>query len=142
MVEAGEDPKFIARRMVVFASEDVGMADPQALRIALDVFEAVEKIGYPECQINLAHGVVYLAKAPKDNSAYVGLLTAKADVKETMNEPVPLHLRNAVTDLMKDIGYGKEYKYSHDFDAKDGIQEYLPKSLKGKKYYVPKTQKG
>jgi len=142
MVEAGEDPKFIARRMVVFASEDVGMADPQALRIALDVFEAVEKIGYPECQINLAHGVVYLAKAPKGNSAYVGVLTAKADVKETMNEPVPLHLRNAVTDLMKDIGYGKEYKYSHDFDAKDGIQEYLPKSLKGKKYYVPKTQKG
>lgn len=138
MVEAGEDPKFIARRMVVFASEDIGMADPQALRIALDVFEAVEKIGYPECQINLAHGVVYLAKAPKDNSAYVGLLQSKVDVQETMNEPVPLHLRNAVTDLMKDIGYGKSYKYSHDYDKEEGEQEYLPKSLQGKKYYIPK----
>ena len=138
MVEAGESPEFIARRMVVFASEDVGMADPGALRIALDVFEAVRKIGYPECQINLAHGVVYLAKAPKDNSAYLGLLNAKKDVKESMNEPVPLHLRNAVTNLMKDFNYGKDYKYSHDYDEKEDKQEYLPEKLKGKKYYKEK----
>jgi len=139
MVEAGEDPKFIARRMVVFASEDVGMADPQALRIALDVFEAVEKIGYPECQINLAHGVVYLAKAPKDNSAYKGLLAAKEDVQESMNEPVPLHLRNAVTDLMKDLGYHQGYKYSHDYSEEEGKQEYLPDKLKGHIYYKPQS---
>lgn len=141
MVEAGESPEFIARRMVVFASEDVGMADPQALRIALDVFEAVQKIGYPECQINLAHGVVYLATAPKDNSAYVGLLEAKKDVKDSMNEPVPLHLRNAVTNLMKDLNYGKDYKYSHDYDEEEGIQDYLPQKFVGKKYYSPKKKK-
>ncbi|XOU94635.1 MAG: replication-associated recombination protein A [Candidatus Kerfeldbacteria bacterium] len=138
MVEAGESPEFIARRMVVFASEDVGMADPKALQVAVDVFNAVRLIGYPECQINLAHGVVYLAKAPKDNSAYLGLLASKKDVKESMNEPVPLHLRNAVTDLMKDLNYGKDYKYSHDYDKEDGKQDYLPTSLKGKKYYKDK----
>ncbi|MBU0598331.1 replication-associated recombination protein A [Patescibacteria group bacterium] len=141
MVEAGEDPEFIARRMVIFASEDVGMADPIALQVALDVFNAVKLIGYPECQINLAHGVVYLSKAPKDNSAYVGLLNAKKDVKETMNEPVPLHLRNAVTDLMKDLKYGKDYKYSHDYSEEEGHQEYLPNKLKGKKYFSPKNSK-
>lgn len=141
MVEAGEDPEFIARRMVVFASEDVGMADPGALRIALDVFNAVRLIGYPECQINLAHGVVYLAKAPKDNTAYKGLLAAKKDVKESMNEPVPLHLRNAVTDLMKDIKYGEGYKYSHDYSAEEGKQEYLPSKLVGRKYYQSKPKK-
>ncbi|MFH1236134.1 MAG: replication-associated recombination protein A [Parcubacteria group bacterium] len=138
MVEAGEDPEFIARRMVIFASEDVGMADPAALRIALDVFNSVRVIGYPECQINLAHGVVYLANAPKDNSAYKGLLEAKKDVQNSMNEPVPLHLRNAVTDLMKDLKYGEEYKYSHDFTPEEGKQEYLPERLKGKKYYRQK----
>ncbi len=138
MVEAGESPEFIARRMVVFASEDVGIADPKALSVAIDVFNAVRLIGYPECQINLAHGVVYLAKAPKNNSAYLGLLAAKKDVKESMNEPVPLHLRNAVTDLMKDLDYGKDYKYSHEYDKEDGKQDYLPESLKGKKYFNDK----
>ena len=138
MVEAGESPEFIARRMVIFASEDVGMADHHALQVALDVFNAVKLIGYPECQINLAHGVVYLAKAPKDNSAYLGLLAAKRDVKESMNEPVPLHLRNAVTDLMKDLNYGQDYKYSHDYRKEEGSQEYLPKKLKGRKYYKAK----
>jgi len=138
MVEAGEDPEFIARRMVIFASEDVGMADPNALKLANDVMQAVKTIGYPECQISLAHGVVYLAKAPKDNSAYLGLLNAKKDVKETMNEPVPLHLRNAVTDLMKDLKYGEGYKYSHDFSPAEGKQDYLPKLLKGKQYYKDK----
>ncbi len=141
MVEAGESPEFIARRMVVFASEDVGMADPQALRIALDVFEAVQKIGYPECQINLAHGVVYLSQAPKDNSAYLGLLAAKQDVKDSMNEPVPLHLRNAVTGLMKDLNYGTGYKYSHDYTPEEGKQEYLPKKLSGKRYYQSKSKR-
>lgn len=138
MVEAGESPEFIARRMVVFASEDIGMADHHALQVALDVFNAVRLIGYPECQINLAHGVVYLSQAPKDNSAYTALLEAKKDVKDTMNEPVPLHLRNAVTDLMKDLDYGKDYKYSHDHTEESGKQEYLPDALKGKKYYTPK----
>lgn len=138
MVEAGEDPEFIARRMVIFASEDVGVADPQALHMALDVMQAVKVIGYPECQINLAHGVVYLTQAQKNNSAYMGLLEAKKDVKNSMNEPVPLHLRNGVTDLMKDLNYGKEYKYSHDFSADEGSQEYLPKTLLGKKYFHPK----
>ncbi len=140
MVEAGEDPEFIARRMVVFASEDVGLADPQALQVAVAVFNAVKLIGYPECQITLGHGVVYLALAPKDNTAYAGLLAAKEDVHATMNEPVPLHLRNAVTDLNKSLGYGKEYKYSHDYTPEAGKQEYLPKKLKGKRYFSPKAK--
>ena len=139
MVEAGEDPEFIARRMVVFASEDIGLADPNALHLAIDVMNAVKMIGYPECQINLAHGVVYLAQAPKNNSAYLGLLESKKDVKESMNEPVPLHLRNAVTDLMKDLKYGQGYKYSHDYSPEEGDQDYLPKKLLGKRYYQPKN---
>lgn len=138
MVEAGEDPEFIARRMVVFASEDVGLADPNALSVAVNVMQAVKLIGYPECQISLAHGVVYLALAPKDNTAYVGLLAAKKDVQATMNEPVPLHLRNAPTDLMKDLQYGKDYKYSHDYTPEEGKQEYLPAKLKGRQYFRPK----
>jgi putative ATPase len=138
MVEAGEDPEFIARRMVVFASEDVGLADPQALQLAVAVFNAVKLIGYPECQITLGHGVVYLALAPKNNTAYAGLLAAKEDVQVTMNEPVPLHLRNAVTDLMKDLGYHTGYKYSHDYTPEEGKQDYLPVKLKGKKYFTPK----
>ncbi len=141
MVEAGEDPEFIARRMVVFASEDIGLADPQALQLAVAVFNAVKLIGYPECQITLGHGVVYLALAPKNNTAYAGLLAAKADVQETMNEPVPLHLRNAVTDLMKDLGYHKGYKYSHDFTPEEGKQEYLPAKLKGHTYFTPKKSR-
>jgi len=138
MVEAGDDPLFIARRMVVFASEDIGLADPHALPLAVACMKACGMVGYPECQINLAHACVYLAEAPKNNSSYLGLLEAKKDVKETLNEPVPLHLRNAVTDLMKDIGYGKDYKYSHNYNKEEGTQEYLPEKLKGKKYYNPK----
>jgi len=140
MVEAGEDPEFIARRMVVFASEDVGVADPHALAVAVNVMQAVKLIGYPECQINLAHGCLYLALAPKNNSAYTGLLEAKKDVQDTMNEPVPLHLRNAVTDLMKDLNYGKDYKYSHDYTPEEGRQDYLPEKLKGKQYFRPKKK--
>jgi putative ATPase len=131
MVEAGEDPKFIARRMVIFASEDIGMAQPTALVVANDVFRAVETIGYPECAINLAHGTVYLATARKDRAAYNGLRAAQADVRRYGNLPIPLNLRNAPTRLMKDLGYGKDYqKYSKE--------DLLPERLRGRRYYKPK----
>lgn len=128
MVDAGEDPKFIARRMVIFASEDIGMADPHALVIANEVFRAVETIGYPECQINMAHGTVYLAKAKKDRSSCDAFFTALEDVKAYGALPIPLQLRNAPTRLMKEMGYGKGYEmYSED--------DLLPERLKGKRYY-------
>ncbi|MEX1068723.1 MAG: replication-associated recombination protein A [Patescibacteria group bacterium] len=128
MVAAGEDPLFIARRMVVFASEDIGMAQPTALVVANGVFRACETIGYPECQENLAHGVVYLALAKKDRAAYDAYMEALGDVKKHGNLPVPLSIRNAPTKLMKELGYGKGYeKY-----AKESL---LPEKLKGKKYY-------
>jgi len=126
MVAAGEDPKFIARRMVVFASEDV--ASPTALVVANAVFRAVETIGYPECQENLAAGTVYLAQASKDRRAYDAFMTALADVKTYGNLPIPLNLRNAPTKLMKEIGYGKGYdKYTKD--------SLLPEKIKDKKYF-------
>ncbi len=133
MLKAGEDPKFIARRMVILASEDIGNADPMALVVANAVFDAVERIGLPECELNLAQGVIYLAKAPKSNASYQALLKAKEDVKNTLNLPVPLHLRNAPTKLMKDLGYGKDYKYPHSEDDSD--QEYRPDEIKDHKYY-------
>lgn len=135
MVEAGEDPRFIARRMIVFASEDVGNADPQALSVATAAAQAVEFVGMPEAQINLAQAATYLASAPKSNASYQGLLAAKEDVAKTLNLPVPLHLRNPVTSLMKRLGYGKEYKYPHTFPGGKVEQEYLPKELKKRKYY-------
>ena len=128
MIEAGEDPLFIARRMVIFASEDIGMAQPTALVVANEVFKACEEIGYPECAINLAHGVVYLCKAPKDRSAYNALCAAQEDVKKYGNLPIPLNLRNPVTKLMKEIGYGKGYEAYTNKDL-------LPKKLRGRKYY-------
>lgn len=132
MVEAGEDPLFIARRMVIFASEDVGMAQPTALVVANEVFRACEVIGYPECAINLAHGVVYLAGAKKDRRAYDALRAAQADVREKGNLPIPLHLRNAPTKMMKGMGYGKGYEmYSKD-------KNYLPEELKDKVYFPRK----
>ncbi len=130
MVEAGEDPLFIARRMVIFASEDIGMAQPTALVVANEVFRACETIGYPECAINLAHGTVYLATADKDRSAYNALRSAQKDVKDHGNLPIPLHLRNPVTDLMKKQGYGKGYEKYPDKD-----KNLLPDKLKGKKYF-------
>ncbi|HPI67202.1 MAG TPA: replication-associated recombination protein A [bacterium] len=133
LLTAGEDPKFIARRMIIFSSEDIGNADSMALVVANAVFSAVEKIGLPECRINLAQGVVYLAKAPKSNKSYLGLLNAEAEVKQSLNLPVPLHLRNAVTNLMKEWGYGENYKYPHLED--DSAQKYLPDKLIGKKFY-------
>lgn len=140
MLEAGEDPLFIARRMVIFASEDIGNADPWALNLAVSVFGACERVGLPECQINLAHGVTYLASAPKSNASYSALLNAQKDVKETLNEPIPLHIRNAPTKLMKDLGYGKDYKYPHNFDNHFVREEYLPEKLRGHKYYLPTKQ--
>ncbi len=127
MVQAGEDPKFIARRMVIFASEDIGLADPQALTIANNVFRAVEIIGYPECAINLAHGVCYLAHAPKNRDSYDAYFAVVDDVKAYGNLPIPLIIRNAPTPLMKDLGYGKGYK-------KYMTDNLLPDKLKGKKY--------
>lgn len=133
MIEAGEDPKFIARRMVVFASEDIGMAQPTALVVANDVFRAVETIGLPECAENLAHGVVYLSNAPKDRSAYEAYMKVKEDVKKYGNLPVPMSIRNPETKLMKDLGYGKGYeKYTKE--------DLLPEKLKGKKYFFKKDK--
>lgn len=139
MLEAGEDPLFIARRMVIFASEDVGIADAQALPLAVACMHAVDLIGMPECQINLSHVAVYLATAKKSNATYVAYGQAVQDVQETLNEPVPLHLRNAPTDLMKELGYHKGYKYSHNFrqGSAEARQQYLPDKLSGKKYFTP-----
>ena len=128
MVEAGEDPKFIARRMVIFASEDIGIANSSALMLANQVFLAVTSIGYPECAIPLAHGVVYLATSPKNRSVHDGLRAAQVDVRTYGNLPIPLSLRNPETKLMEEIGYGKGYEKYTDKDL-------LPEKLKGKKYF-------
>ncbi len=140
MVSAGEDPRFIARRMIIFASEDIGNIDPKAIMVATSVAYAVEHVGMPEAQINLAQAVTYLASAPKDNASYRGLMEAHQDVKAFGNLPVPMHLRNAVTNLMKDLGYGLDYKYAHDFEnhVSDQSKKDLPSELEGKKYYHPR----
>jgi putative ATPase len=140
MLEAGEDPLYVARRIVRFASEDVGMADPNALMQAVAAFDAANYIGMPECTANLAQAVVYLSLAPKSNSLYVGYEKAKQDAMETMAEPVPLHLRNAPTRLMKEVGYGKDYKYSHDYEEHVADMKCLPPNLLGKRYYLPSDQ--
>ena len=131
MVAAGEDPKFIARRLVISAAEDIGLANPNALLLANAAFDAVEKIGWPEGRIPLAEATVYLASSPKSNSAYLGIGKALALVESTGNLPVPLHLRNAPTRLMKDRGYGKSYKYPHDFPGHFVEQQYLPDKIAG-----------
>lgn len=138
LLEAGEDPEFIARRMIVSASEDVGNADPKAIQIAVAVAHALQFVGLPEASLNLAQAATYLATTPKSNASYVALKRAKEDVKRTLNEPVPLHLRNPVTNLMSKVGYGKGYKYAHDFPGGHVPQQFLPDKLKGKKYYEPK----
>ncbi|MFZ5376212.1 MAG: replication-associated recombination protein A [Patescibacteria group bacterium] len=132
MVEAGEDPLFIARRMVIFASEDVGLAQPTALVVANEVYKACQEIGYPECAINLAHGVAYLAQAKKNRSAYDALRAAQADIKQHGNLPIPLKLLNAPTQLMKDLSYGKGYEMYPREDGK--TNSYLPDELKKKRY--------
>lgn len=136
MVEAGEDARFIARRMVIFASEDIGNAMPTALVVAVAVAQAVEHVGLPEAAINLAHGATYLASCPKSNASYAGLMEAMNDAKEFGALPVPLHLRNAVTKFMRDLGYHKGYKYAHSYKNAKVDQQHLPDRLKGKKYYV------
>jgi putative ATPase len=140
MLEAGEDPLYIARRLVRFASEDVGMADPQALIVAIASQQAVHFIGLPEGNLALAEAVVYLATAPKSNSLYKAYSRVKQDIQHGRNEPVPLHLRNPVTNLMRDEGYGRGYKYAHDYPDHFIKQKNLPSSLLGKRYYVPGDQ--
>jgi putative ATPase len=140
MVEAGEDPLYIARRLIRFASEDVGMADPQALVIAMAAQQAVHFIGMPEGNLALAEAVVYLATAPKSNSLYEAYSRAQEEVKQGPSESVPLHLRNPVTPLMKEMGYGKDYKYAHDYPEHFVEQQNLPDSLQNKKYYTPSDQ--
>jgi putative ATPase len=151
MIEAGEDPLYIVRRLIRFASEDVGMADPQALIVCVAAQQAVHFVGLPEANLALAQAVVYLATAPKSNALYEAYSRVQADVQNTRNEPVPLQIRNAPTQLMKDLDYGKDYKYAHDY-YKDmqiedpdrppatKVQEYLPESLQGKRYYEPGQQ--
>ena len=129
MIEGGEDPQFIARRMVISASEDIGLANPNALLLANAAFDTVMKIGWPEARIALAECCVYLATSPKSNSAYLGIDTALGVVRQTGNQPVPLHLRNAPTSLMKDLGYSDGYKYPHDFPGHFTPQQYMPDAL-------------
>jgi putative ATPase len=141
MLEGGEDPKFIARRLIILASEDIGNADPVALMLAVDAFTAVDYVGMPEAQIILSHVATYLASAPKSNAAVKAIGEAMSDVKNLPNLPVPLHLRNAPTKLMKELSYGSGYKYSHDFDNNFSEQQYLPDQIKNKIYYHP-TENG
>ena len=137
MIEGGEDVKFIARRLVILASEDIGNANPNALLLATNCFEAVKMIGYPESRIILSQCVTYLASSPKSNASYMAINRAQALVKETGDLPVPLHLRNAPTKLMKDLNYGKEYKYAHDYEQNFVAQEFLPDDIKNTKLYEP-----
>ncbi len=137
MLDGGEDPKFIARRMIVLASEDIGNADPIALVVAVNCFTAVDYIGMPEARIVLSHCATYLASAPKSNAAYLAIMEAMNDVKNLPNLPVPLHLRNAPTQLMESLGYGKEYKYAHNYSGHFVEQQFLPNNLKEKIYYRP-----
>ncbi len=141
MLEAGEDPIYIARRVTRFASEDVGLADPRALEIAVAAYQACHFIGMPECSVHLTQAVVYMALAPKSNAMEVAYLRAKSDAINTLAQPVPLVIRNAPTDLMKDIGYGKGYEYAHDMQDKLSAMQCLPDALAGKTYYVP-TEEG
>ena len=135
MIEGGEDPQFIARRMVISASEDIGLANPNALLLANATFDAVMKIGWPEGRIPLAECAVYLASSPKSNSAYKGIGAALETVRKTGNLPVPLHLRNAPTKLMADLGYSDGYKYAHDYPSNFVSQQYLPDSISQMRFW-------
>ena len=137
MIEAGEDPLFIVRRMVIFAAEDIGNADPQALQVAVAAKDAVHFVGLPEGRIPMAQAVTYLATAPKSNASYKAMLAATQDVEEQGALPVPLHLRNAPTPMMQKLGYGKDYKYAHNYQDHIVEQEHLPKELLGRRYYTP-----
>jgi putative ATPase len=137
MIEGGEDVKFIARRMVILASEDIGNANPTALVLANATFEAVNKIGYPESQLILSQCAIYLASSAKSNSSTVAIGEAMEAVKQQGDLPVPLQIRNAPTRLMKNLGYGKDYEYSHSYEGNFSPQEYLPNEISGKKFYDP-----
>lgn len=139
MIAGGEDLKFIARRMLILAAEDIGNANPNALLLANSCFEAVNKIGYPESRIILSQTAIYLATSAKSNASYSAIDEALAFVSKTGDLPVPLHIRNAPTKLMKDIGYGKDYKYAHSFENNFADQEFLPEKIKGKKFYEPQN---
>jgi len=140
MLEAGEDPLYVARRLVRFASEDVGMADSQALQVAVAAYQACHFLGMPECNVHLSHTVIYLSMAPKSNSAYMAYEKAKADARDMLAEPVPLVIRNAPTDLMGQLHYGEGYVYAHDTTEKVARMQCLPEGLAGKEYYVPTDQ--
>lgn len=140
MLEAGEDLMFVARRLVILAAEDVGLADPQALAVTVAAQQAAHFLGMPEAVLPLSEATLYLAMAPKSNSALTAYATAKADVEAQGNLPVPLHLRNAATGLMQAMGYGKNYRYAHDHAAHQVQQQHLPDQLKGKRYYTPGDQ--
>ncbi|WP_066186625.1 MULTISPECIES: replication-associated recombination protein A [Gracilibacillus] len=140
MLESGEDPIYIARRLLRFASEDIGLADARALSITTDVFQACRFIGMPECDVHLTEAVIYLSLAPKSNAVYTARLQARKDVKESINEPVPLQIRNAPTNLMKELDYGKDYQYSHQQEEKLTTMKTMPPSLEGREYYLPTDQ--
>lgn len=139
MIAAGEDPKFIARRLVISASEDIGLANPNALLLANTAFDVVQKIGWPEGRIPLAEATIYLASSPKSNSAYMGINKALQTVEQTGNLPVPLHLRNAPTKLMEELGYAKDYKYAHDYKGHFVNQQYLPDALQNQQLWEPQS---
>ncbi|MBC5706995.1 replication-associated recombination protein A [Hungatella sp. L12] len=141
MLEAGEDPLYVARRLIRFASEDIGMADSQALTLAVSAYQACHFNGMPECNVNLAHTVIYLSMAPKSNSAYAGYEHCKEDALHTLAEPVPLVIRNAPTGLMKELHYGEGYQYAHQTEDKIAAMQCMPDSLKDRRYYVP-TEEG
>ncbi|ANU55569.1 replication-associated recombination protein A [Acutalibacter muris] len=140
MLEAGEDPLYVARRLVRFASEDIGLADSRALEIAVAAYQASHFIGMPECNVNLTHAVIYMSLAPKSNAAEAAYMAAAADAQKMLAEPVPLIIRNAPTRLMKDLDYGKGYQYAHDYADKLTTMQCLPDSLKDRRYYVPTDQ--
>lgn len=134
MLAGGEDPRYVARRLINFASEDVGLADPLAMIMANSVYEICEKMGMPECELPICKLAYHLAAAPRDNSVYMAMHAMQKDIREHGNLPVPLHLRNAPTALMKDAGYGAGYEYAHDLPDKKSNQEHFPEKLKGRKY--------
>lgn len=139
MIEGGEEPKFIARRLLILASEDIGLANPNALLLATSCFQAVAMVGWPESRIILSETAIYLATSPKSNSAYMAINDAQALVKESGDLPVPLHIRNAPTKLMKNLGYGKDYKYAHSYQGNFVEQEFLPEEISGKTIYQPQN---
>jgi putative ATPase len=140
MLEAGEDPNFVSRRLVISAAEDVGLAEPAALTVAVAAQQAAHFVGMPEARLPLSEAAVFLARAPKSNSAMRAYVAASAAVRETGNLPVPLHLRNAVTGLMRSMGYGRGYRYAHDYPGGKVDQQHLPDQLAGRRFYEPSDQ--